>query len=147
MKKLIIAAVILIGATVQSFAIGITIQCKSNYDRDSRSCFESTRGLCMIISAFTTPSANTFNGNISYDRSQGIVLTFSKSKDMTRTIFSTYFSGENFLVDGDSQISPEVLTAIKYPYVSTGFVIKEGKYKYSINGDIITVVIPVNEVK
>jgi hypothetical protein len=138
MKKLIIAAVVVLGMSVQAFAITITINTKSQWD--GTACGEATKGLCIRLDLLSTPSDVSFNGNMVYDRSQGLVLTFSKSKDMTRSTFSTYFSGGNFLVDGDSPIAGEVLKSINYPYAS--MTIKQGKYQYTVDGDIITVVIP-----
>jgi hypothetical protein len=144
MKKLVIALVAMVVTSVQAFAVGITIQCKAHYSSDTRNCEDATKGVCMIIRAISIePSSKTFNGNIVFDRSQGFVLTFSKSKDMTQTTYSAYFGGGSFLVDGDSPISTEVLKSISCPYSS--FTIKQGKYLYSVDGDIITVIIPATD--
>jgi hypothetical protein len=139
MKKLIIAAVVVLSMSVQAFAVGITVQCKAHYDGSD--CKPATKGVCIIIKALPEPSSDSFNGDMIYDRSQSsIVLTFSKSKDMTQTTFASYFNGGTFLIDADSPVSPNVLKSIYYPYSS--LTINQGKYQYTVNGDIITVVIP-----
>jgi hypothetical protein len=140
MKKLIIAAVVLVSMSIQAFALTITINTKSQWNGSA--CAEATKGLCIRMDLLSTPSSTSFNGNIAYDRSQGLILTFSKSKDLTRTTYSAYFNEGSFLVDGDSSIPADVLKGINYPY--TSMTIKQGKYQYSVDGDIITVVIPTN---
>jgi hypothetical protein len=141
MKKLIVAAVILLSTTAQMFAgitVGIVVSTKSHWDGSV--CAPTEKGCCIrIFTGGAFLSKDEFGGNIFYDRTQGLVLTLSK-KDLGSTLFSSYFGGGTFLVDADSPISSDVLQKISFS--SKSFTIKQGKYQYSIDGDIITIIIP-----
>ncbi|MBA3284343.1 MAG: hypothetical protein H0U27_04705 [Nitrosopumilus sp.] len=146
MKKLLLIAVVFIATTMSSLAdVTVGFSTKARWDAQVKDCAEA-KGVCIHISfgALVVPSATEFNGKMVYDASKGLVFKFSKSQDMTRTIFSTYFSNNSFYVAGDSPVDAEALLKAGYPSTSSkGFTISQGRYPYSIDGDIITVVIPV----
>ena len=144
MKKLILAAVILLVTTAHTFAISITVTLTTKAHWDGSSCAYAPQGICVRLTLGTEMlSTNEVNGNMSYDKARGIILTFSKSKDLQKKGNSSLFANNSFIVDGDSPISYSLLRKIGYS-ISKDYTIKKGKYSYSTEGDIITVIIPVN---
>jgi hypothetical protein len=143
MKKLFIAAVVLVAMSVQAIAgeIVITIRTKSTWDGASKVCINSDRGLCMRINALAQrPESTEFNGKISFDRTQGIVIKIAK----TEISKFNCFSNGVLKVDGDSPIAIDILNKISFPNASKGFTLNAGTYKYLVEGDEVIVIIPLN---
>lgn len=145
MKKILVIAAILVASSLKMMAgitVGVTFTTKAHWNGSE--CANVDKGLCVRLTVGTAiQTSESFTGSMTYDKAQGLILTFNKVKELDRSILNSYFGQGAFHVDADSPISNEVLQKIGFPNASKGFTILKSNYKYIQNGDNLTVVIPV----
>ena len=118
MKKLIIAAVILLATTAQSFAGPIiTITIEFGHLDENKVCIE--RGLCRV----TVGRSRAITANIN-DNTGNLEMNFSKNSPQ-KGIFETQFINGIFEVPAPYELPADVCSKLGIEK----FTVKKGKYK------------------
>jgi hypothetical protein len=117
--------------------IGIDFSTKAYWDGQTKSCLQREKGFCLHISIELNMLPGHIIGSINYSPIDGLIFTFNKKTSVLSETFDELFKGGFFIMDGDGTFSDDLLLKLGLPQ---GYRIPAGKYPYTENGGIVTVV-------
>jgi hypothetical protein len=149
MKKIIVFSSLLIVILICSFqrstagnpsplGIGIDFSSKAYWDGPSQSCLPREKGCCFHISFdFKVLAPGHIYGTLETRQNNELAFSFSKKGGLLPETWKELVRNGYFVLDGDGTFSEDLLKKLGLP---ANFKLSEGKYSYTENGDIATVI-------
>ena len=119
--------------------IGISFSSKAYWDEGLRSCQPREKGCCIHIEFIPiVPGPGQINGTLETRQNNEIAFSFSKRGGILSETWNELSKNGYFMLDGDGTFSQEILKKLGLP---ANFKLSEGRYPYTENGDVVTVIL------
>ena len=137
---------LIIGISIQTIAstnslpigIGIDFSSKAYWDGTTKSCLPRDKGCCFHISIeFKVIEKGQIRGTLETRPNNEIAFSFSKRGGILPETWKELVNNGYFILDGDGTFSEEILRTLG---LSANFRLSVGKYSYTENGDVVTVI-------
>lgn len=118
--------------------VGISFSSKAYWDGTTHSCLPRDKGCCIHIEFIPiVPGPGQINGTLEIRQNNEIAFSFSKRGGILSETWNELSKNGYFMLDGDGTFSQEILKKLGLP---ANFKLSEGRYPYTENGDVVTVV-------
>jgi hypothetical protein len=118
--------------------LGIKISFSTKAYWNGTECADRIKGCCLHIEMnMVPPGPGQIVGEISSSADGGLRLIASKKDGILQATFTDLFRKGKFIVNGTGTFSQDLLSKLG---LDANFIIPEGEYPYSIEGDKITII-------
>lgn len=118
--------------------IGISFSSKAYWDEGLQRCVDREKGCCLHIALIhITPGPGQINGTLETRQNNEVAFSFSKRGGILPETWNELSKTGYFMLDGDGTFSQEILRKLG---LSSNFKLSEGRYPYTENGDVVTVI-------
>jgi len=118
--------------------LGIKISFSTKAYWDGTQCADRVKGCCLHIElTMVPPGPGQIVGEISRSADGGLRFIASKKDGISPDTFTDLFRKGKFIVNGTGTFSRDLLSKLS---LDANFIIPEGEYPYSVEGDKITII-------